>query len=93
MSDNRDAESKEGLKEAHESFVASAIALIANCQKLVEEATHTQAFEVALQANQQAGSLVGALQGARIKYALQMVEAAPPPPGEDAPDDLDEDLG
>ncbi len=91
MSDNRDAESKEGLKEAHENFVAGAIALIANCQKLVQEATRTQAFEAALQANQQAGSLVAALHAARIKYALQMVEAPPSPLEEDP--DLDEDLG
>lgn len=92
MSDNRDAESKEMLKEAHEIFVEGALALIANCQEIVEEATRTQAFEAALQANQQAGSLVAALHATRTKYALLMVEALPAPLEEDTPD-LDEDLG
>ncbi len=90
---SRDVESKEMLKEAHEIFVSGALALIANCQKLVEEATRTQAFEAALQANQQAGSLIAALNAARIKYALQMVEAPPPPLGDEDDPDLDEDLG
>ena len=90
---SRDAESKEMLKETHETFVEGALRLIANCQAMVEEAIRTQAYEAALQANQQAGSLVAALHAAQTKYALLMVEGLPSLLDEEEGPDLDEDLG